>query len=612
MDENMSDDENREKTSDIENRKRLKTEGKSVEEFSNCSNNTEQESASTSTDSGFPRSRNSKNRSYRNHSNSEELEEHTSNDSEGNEDFSLAREEEYSPVQEEHPPIQEDEDSVNLDDIEANSNLTSSSSNSTVINDTDVDSEGEEHPAMKKEKPKHNWFVVPEVLNRQLGSSSKLQSSDLFQRRCYGSLRSVQRLELMYKLEGHNGCVNSLNFHPNGHLLASGSDDLKVILWDWKVGKNILKYDSKHKENVFQTKFLNLSGDLHIASCARDGQVRIAQVSCEQGVRDNRKLGSHRGPCHKIAVLGDQPHVVLSAGEDGLVFSHDVRKNKQERIVGVRDNDDRDVALYSIHSNPLRTLEFCVSGRDELIRVYDVRKSDDPLNTYHPFNKRNDSGANWGLHVTCAVYNYDGSQILGSYNDGDIYLFDVDGETGSYLHQYQGHRNGATIKGVNFFGPKSEYIVSGSDCGNIYFWDKNTEAIVQWLLADDHGVVNCLEPHPQVPYICTSGLDWDVKVWVPSCEVDPEMKGLAETIKQNNKSRLNFMPHDINESQMLWMLWTHLRSTTRVRRAFPNGRGNSAMHPSEPISDTSSSSSSSNSFMSEDGDDELSTRCSPS
>lgn len=83
------------------------------------------------------------------------------------------------------------------------------------------------------------------------------------------------RLELMYKLEEHEGCVNSLNFHPNGSYLASGSDDLRVVVWDWKIGKCLLSYDTKHKTNVFQSKFLNLSGDLHIVTCARDGQVSI-------------------------------------------------------------------------------------------------------------------------------------------------------------------------------------------------------------------------------------------------------------------------------------------------------------------------------------------------
>lgn len=43
-------------------------------------------------------------------------------------------------------------------------------SDSTVIHDTDTESEEEEHPVLKKEKPKHNWFIVPEILNRQLGT----------------------------------------------------------------------------------------------------------------------------------------------------------------------------------------------------------------------------------------------------------------------------------------------------------------------------------------------------------------------------------------------------------------------------------------------------------
>jgi WD repeat-containing protein 42A len=49
-----------------------------------------------------------------------------------------------------------------------------------------------------------------------------------------------------------------------------------------------------------------------------------------------------------------------------------------------------------------------------------------------------------------------------------------------------------SVKGVNFFGPKSEFIVSGSDCGNVFFWDKHTESIVQYMHADENGVVSSL------------------------------------------------------------------------------------------------------------------------
>lgn len=64
--------------------------------------------------------------------------------------------------------------------------------------------------------------------------------------------------------------------------------------------------------------------------------------------------------------------------------------------------------------------------------------------------------------------------------------------------------NSQTIKGVNFFGPKSEYIISGSDCSNIFFWDKESEAIVQWMRGDEAGIVNVLEPHPNLPVLATS------------------------------------------------------------------------------------------------------------
>ncbi|KAI4462837.1 wd repeat domain-containing family [Holotrichia oblita] len=478
---------------------------------------------------GFPKTKNAKNRNYRNKSKDED--ENEENDS--------------TPQEEPNNTTNRSPQSNSSNVFDATSEVSDTSDyldNSFVINDSD--SKCDDEPAvLKKQKPNHKWFLVKEVVNRQLGNSNNL-NPDLFYSRCYGSLHCVQRLELMYKLENHKGCVNSLNFHPDGSLLASGSDDLKVVVWDWKCGKN-----------------------LHIATCARDGQVRLAQVSVQEGLRSSRKLGSHRGPCHKLAVLKDQPQVILSAGEDGIIFRHDLRNSKPERVTNVKRGES-ELELYSINSHPLNSNEFCVGGRDQMVRTYDQRKTGSgvpPLKLYCPFKKFTNY---MSYHVTCALYNHNGSEILASYNDEDIYLFDVNGEEHTFVHQYMGHRNGATIKGVNFFGPNSEYIVSGSDCGNVFFWDRNTEAIVQWFLADDNGVVNCLEPHPQVPYLCTSGLDWDIKVWVPSFESEPALHGLADTVIENvsDRSRWAYTP-DINDndSQMLWMLWRHLSSRDRTR-----------------------------------------------
>lgn len=51
------------------------------------------------------------------------------------------------------------------------------------------------------------------------------------------------------------------------------------------------------------------------------------------------------------------------------------------------------------------------------------------------------------FHVTCAVYNYNGTEIIGSYNDDDIYLFDTRLPSESdYIYRYEGHRNSITGK----------------------------------------------------------------------------------------------------------------------------------------------------------------------
>lgn len=52
------------------------------------------------------------------------------------------------------------------------------------------------------------------------------------------------------------------------------------------------------------------------------------------------------------------------------------------------------------------------------------------------------------------------------------------------------------IKEANFWG--SYYVISGSDCGHIFIWDRQTAELLMLLEADNH-VVNCLQPHPFDP-----------------------------------------------------------------------------------------------------------------
>ncbi|XP_076239277.1 DDB1- and CUL4-associated factor 8 isoform X2 [Calliopsis andreniformis] len=395
---------------------------------------------------------------------------------------------------------------------------------------------------LEKEKPKPNWFVVPELLSREVGNNP------LFRRRYYGSLHVVERFELMYKLKEHNGCVNALNFNQKGNLLASGSDDLDVVIWDWAIRKKLHVYDSGHKSNVFQTKWLPFDVEYLMATCAHNGEIRLLDV--RQGI--SRQIAMHSEQIHRLAIHMDTPHIIISAGEDAKVLSIDIRERKPTKLLVVQDETSK-VRLYSVHSNPLNSNEFCVAGQSHLVRVYDRRKPSAALHTFAPEHLMGDK------HITCAVYNYNGTEILASYKDESIYLFDtVSPQLGDYAHRYQGHRNNLTVKGVNFFGPKSEYIISGSDCGNIFVWDKNTEAIVNWMEGDEKAV-NCLEPHPRFPILATSGLDYDVKIWVPSCQRPPDMEDLESCVKFNAK--YNVIGSSVFSAFSSQMFWLFLAST---------------------------------------------------
>ena len=92
------------------------------------------------------------------------------------------------------------------------------------------------------------WRTLPELNHRQLG----LTSPHPFTKRASASLSLVQRLEMQTRLEFHEGCVNTLNFNSSGELLASGSDDLNIALWNWAKAKKVMCYESGHHGNVFQ------------------------------------------------------------------------------------------------------------------------------------------------------------------------------------------------------------------------------------------------------------------------------------------------------------------------------------------------------------------------
>ncbi|KAF5745779.1 DDB1- and CUL4-associated factor 8 isoform X1 [Tripterygium wilfordii] len=423
--------------------------------------------------------------------------------------------------------------------------------------------------------------AVVDVWQRELGSLSTRN----FAHRLAASEDLVLRLDTCMKLEKHRGCVNTVSFNGDGDILVSGSDDRRVIIWDWQSGQIKLSFHSGHLNNVLQAKIMPYSDDRSIVTCATDGQVRHAQI-LEHGV-ETSLLGKHKGRAHKVAIEPGSPHIFYTCGEDGLVQHFDLRTGTAAELFTCHYTNDRSfmpvLPLNAIAIDPRNPTLFAVAGSDEYTRLYDTRKyrrdaSPDlglPTDHFCPPHLIND-----GRVVITGLAFSDQSELLVSYNDEFIYLFTqhmglgpnpalsstqsvcsdasdmgsgsrvpsspIDAEEKLIPQVYKGHRNFDTMKGVNFFGPGCEYVVSGSDCGQIFIWKKKGGELIRVMEADEH-VVNCIESHPHSTVLASSGIDKDIKIWTPKAIERATLPSSIEQLRPKPRSWMYRMasPQDL-------------------------------------------------------------------
>ncbi|KAF7841339.1 DDB1- and CUL4-associated factor 8 isoform X3 [Senna tora] len=423
----------------------------------------------------------------------------------------------------------------------------------------------------KRQRIGGTGVAVVDVWRRQLGH---LSARD-FALRLAASEDIVLRFDICRRLEKHKGSVNTVSFNADGDILVSGSDDSRVVLWDWEAGNVKLSFDSGHTHNIFQANIMPFSDDRSIVTCAADGQVRHAQIS-EQGEVETKLLTKHQGRAHRLAIEPGSPYTFYTCGEDGIVQHFDLRTETATELFTCQPTKDRRYYTPSIHLNaiaidPRNPNLFAVGGSDEYARVYDLRKykwdgSTDfgqPADFFCPPHLI----GNKQVGITGLAFS-EQSELLVSYNDELIYLFTRDmglgpnplpgssastntnNDTGSAASDekmnaqvYKGHRNCKTVKGVNFFGPNCEYVVSGSDCGRIFMWKKKGGQLVRVMEEGDKLAVNCIESHPHTMVLASSGIDNDIKIWTPNAH---EKATLPKNIEQKTQDGDHWMASSLD------------------------------------------------------------------
>ncbi|KYN02840.1 DDB1- and CUL4-associated factor 8 [Cyphomyrmex costatus] len=362
---------------------------------------------------------------------------------------------------------------------------------------------------LETKKPPPNCFIVEEVINRQIGSNP------LFQRRFCSSLHAVNRLEFKYKLYDLED-VTALSFNQKGNLLARASEET-ISIWDWAARKkrcclpsDFLISEAKwlplDVENFMVTR--GFYGDIHLLDLEYNSwkQVLHYESSFHDSVPRRQFFNNDRS----LSVHPEIPYVVFSAG-NGSISSIDVREDTS-KLLDIKKF--RNSTLTSIHCNPSNSNEVCVSGHFPCVRVYDQRNISKPL--YQLWTTKYDKKEYYNVCATIAMYNHDGTEILTLRDISKILLFDksmwsCEGNSNHTLFE----SNQFSTLGINFFGPKSEFIISGSDFGDIFIYDKKKRTAAQWLRED----YECVKCHPHIPILATAS-ESNVLIWMPSSNED--------------------------------------------------------------------------------------------
>ncbi|OMO53473.1 hypothetical protein COLO4_36723 [Corchorus olitorius] len=260
----------------------------------------------------------------------------------------------------------------------------------------------------------------------------------------------------------------------------------------------------------------------------------------------------------------DSPKIDLRTGTATELFTcHPINDSRRYplQVVGLND----------IAIDPRNPNLFAIAGSDEYARLYDIRKykwdaSTDfgqPTDHFCPPHLIDEYVGITGLAFS------DQSELLVSYSEESIYLFTRDMGLGTnpipssplsacskasemgldhsaasasakeaIPQVYKGHRNFETVKGVSFVGLKSEYVVSGSDCGRIFIWEKKGGELVRVMEADKH-IVNCIESHPHTMVLASSGIESNIKIWTPTAIDKAILPTNIEQFKPNSSVWMN-------------------------------------------------------------------------
>mmetsp|Transcript_25218 Transcript_25218/g.49335 ORF Transcript_25218/g.49335 Transcript_25218/m.49335 type:complete len:534 (-) Transcript_25218:140-1741(-) len=338
--------------------------------------------------------------------------------------------------------------------------------------------------------------LLKQAVLYQLEHSSSSTSSDAK----HSSKRSVTLLSdvtsyalpstLKHTLQGHHMDVKSVVFLGTaGDFFASGSSDKTIRVWHTGTGK------CKSTLAGHTSKIWTLACDSQgrtLLSGGANGRVRIWNTETSKCVEDHT---FHSSPVYSVDINKPGTHYA-SAGYDSRIRTVDLASSK----VTVELKGHTALISSVVFNN---TGNLIVSGsRDCSVKFWDA-SSGSCVRTI---------GGSLG-EVTSVSLSQDECYVLSSSKDNSIRLWDLRMGHMACVKKYTGHQNTWKNFIKSCFGPNDEMVVSGSEDGHVYMWDRESASIIQKQPAHGSSIVYCTRWNAARYTLLSSSHDGSVKAW---------------------------------------------------------------------------------------------------
>ncbi|KAF9469273.1 WD40-repeat-containing domain protein [Collybia nuda] len=118
-------------------------------------------------------------------------------------------------------------------------------------------------------------------------------------------------------------------------------------------------------------------------------------------------------------------------------------------------------------------------------------------------------------HEICTVAISRDSQFALYNQNASIQLYDL--QTHRVVGEYTGHLRTRHVIHSRFGGIADEFIISGSEDGNVYIWHRNSGRPLEVLYGHGEGGVNCVSWNPQRPEkFASCSDDHTIRIWETS------------------------------------------------------------------------------------------------